>query len=489
MPKKKKKGTSKKKKVSVKKKGAASKKKTAKKSKASKKRKDIKTKKLTKAEKKEIQQILDAGQRLGVEIDEEAAVKWISDMKTAENAAADYAIDTEKGVFGHQVTLIDFDSDQLERFRDIADIVGLPDTEGVVETALSLSGSAAQGKVQRYPGDLDYFERVNIIAKTKKEACKIIGDVMRKKALDKFYSPIYQLIEIKWGTWKEKVEKKGKSIKAGSPMSWNATEVKQGFMTVKGDKGKSRKVKWDYGEKDPGWCKLDWLVAEPEKGQVVNVSNMLDVTWESPDGEIVPLDGQLDPYFQEVYIEAESVPLFTKLREHLTPDKLDNYVNALEGQVRYYTGEGHENYGKVAKRLYNIFRLTGAHVEAMFIRELFDEPAAAMYQVWSLLDTIDEAGKPDSKIDKSTVAKQASDLIKLVVKSCEGDVETKIVDALMKLRDDITGIKDISDEEWDKTIDDSRYLVVKLVNEYFYVRLNILPQIVKYIENIRSKES
>ena len=483
MPKKKKKGTTKKKEKTV------TKKKGVKKPKATKKKKQAISKMLTEAEKKEIQQIIDAGQRLGVEIDEGAAIKWIADMKATEKAAVDYAVDADKGIFGHQVTLIDFDSDQLERFREIADIVGLPDTEGVVETALSLSGSAAQGKVQRYPGDLDYFERVNIIMKTKDEACKIIGEVMRKKALDKFYSPIYQLIEIKWGTWKENVEKKGKLIKAGAPMSWNAEEVKQGFMNVKDAKGKSRKIQWNYGEKDPGWCKLDWLIAEPEKGQIVNVSNMLDVTWETPDGDIVPLDGQLDPYFQEVYIEAESVPLFTKLREHLTPDKLDNYVHALEGQVRYYTGEGHENYGKVAKRLYNIFRLTGAHIEAMFIRELFDEPAAALYQVWSLLDTIDDAGKPDSKIDKKTVAKQANELIKLVIKNCEGEVESKIVDALMKLRDDITGVEDISDEEWDKTIADSRYLVVTQVNEYFYARLNILPRVVKYIEEIRSKES
>ena len=38
------------------------------------------------------------------------------------------------------------------------------------------------------------------------------------------------------------------------------------------------------------------------------------------------------------------------------------------------------NYGKVAKRLYNIFRLTGRWQEAAFVRELFDEPAALLYQ-------------------------------------------------------------------------------------------------------------
>ena len=435
----------------------------------------------------DIKQIIEAGRRLGVEIDEKKAVKWIEDMKAAQETEGDVSIDKDKGVYGHEVSLIDFDSEDLERFRKIADIVGLPDTEGIVETAISLSGSAAQGKVQRYPGDLDFFERVNIITKTKKEACKISGEVMRKKALDKLYSPTYQLIEVKWGTWQENVKKDGKLIKAGAPMSWDSTDVKQGYMNVQDEKGKSKKIKWSYGEKDPGWCKLDWLVAEPEKGRIINVSNMLDVTWEAPDGNIIPLDGQLDPYFQEVYLEAESVPLFTKLREHLTPNELDNYVDALEGQVRYYTKEGHENYGKVAKRLYNIFRLTGAHIEAMFIRELFDEPAAALYQVWSLIDTIDDAGKSDSNIDKKTVAKQASNLVKLVVDCCEGEAESKIVDALMKLRDDITGVEDLSDEEWSKTISESRFLVVKLVNEYFYTRLKIIPKIIKYIENIKIK--
>jgi hypothetical protein len=259
-------------------------------------------------------------------------------------------------------------------------------------------------------------------------------------------------------------------------------------MMVEDMKGDSIKIEWSYGENDPGWCKLDWIIAERDKGRVVNVSNMLDVTWEAPDGSIVPLDGYLDPYFQEVYIEAESIPLFSKLKEHLTPDKLESYVEALKGQVKWYTAEGHENYGKVAKRLYNIFRLTGLHKEAMFIRELFDEPAAALYQVWSLIDTIDDAGSPDSNIDQKTVAKQASELIKQVVKVVEGEEEEQIVDSLMKLRDDITGVADLSEDEWDKIISESRYLVVKRVNEYFYSRLKIMPDVMKFIEQIQKEK-
>ncbi|MHA1324650.1 MAG: hypothetical protein ACTSRL_17810 [Candidatus Helarchaeota archaeon] len=444
--------------------------------------------KLTEKEEEEIQKIIEAGKRLGVEIDQDQAIKWINDMKKGEELKEDLTVDSEKGVFGHRVTLIDFDSDQLERFRQVAEIVGIPDTEGVVETALSLSGSAAQGKVQRYPGDLDYFERVNILAKTKEESCKIIGEVIRKKALDRLYSQTYQLIEVKWGTWQENVEKNGKKIKKGSPISWNPTEVKQGYMMVQDEAGNSKKIPWSYGEADPGWCKLDWVVVDPEREEVISVSNMLDVTWENPKGEITPLDGQLDPYFQEVYIEAESIPLFTKLREHLTPDHLDKYVSALEEQVRHYVQGDSENYGKVAKRLYNIFRLTGAHIEAAFIRELFDEPAAALYQVWSLIDSIDEAGRFGTEVDKKTIIKQAGELIKIVVDCCEGEDERKIVDALMKLRDDLAGITDISDDEWQKTIAETRYLIVKQVNEYFYSRLKVMPTVWEYIEKIKNQK-
>ncbi|MHA1231449.1 MAG: hypothetical protein ACTSPQ_12445 [Candidatus Helarchaeota archaeon] len=435
----------------------------------------------------DVNEIINAARRLGVEIDEKKAINWLNEIASLQDHEGDLLIDESSGIFGHKIQLIDFGIEELERFRKIANIVGIPDIEGSVETAISLSGSAAQGKVQRYPGDLDYFERVNIIADTKEEACKIISKVMRKKALERLSSPIYQLIEVKWGTFKSNFKKNGKLLKAGSPICWDADEVKQGFMWVEDENGKKVKIDWEYGEQDPGWCKLDWLLAEPDKGRVINVSNMLDVTWEAPDGNIVPLDGQLDPYFQEVYLESNSIPLFTKIKDYLTPKKLDEYVEALEREVVKYTMKEHENYGKVAKRLYNIFRLKGAHKEAMYLRELFDEPASALYQVWSMIDTIDDAGAPDCSIDKNIVANQISDLILKVVKICEGEEEEKIVSALMKLRDDVTGFRDISDEEWSKMISESRYHVIKLVNEYFYTRLKVIPQIIDYIEELKKK--
>ncbi len=157
---------------------------------------------------------------------------------------------------------------------------------------------------------------------------------------------------------------------------------------------------WSSGmmwQADPGWCKLDWVIADPVHGQLSNASNMLDVTWEAPDGSITPLDGYLDPYFQEVYLEAESIPIFSKLAKHVSADALDDYVKQLEHEVNKYLTKD-VNYGKVAKRMYNIFRLTGRYEDAAFLRDLFDEPTTMLYQVWSLIRTIDDAFKPGTEI-------------------------------------------------------------------------------------------
>ena len=131
-------------------------------------------------------------------------------------------------------------------------------------------------------------------------------------------------------------------------------------------------------------------MADPVRGTLANASNMLDATWEAPDGTITPLDEYLDTYFQEVYLDAESLPLFAKLARHVLPDAVDDYAEQLERQIYEYTVEK-PNYGKAAKRMYNLFRLTGRYEEAAYLRELFDEKATALYQVAALIRSLDEA--------------------------------------------------------------------------------------------------
>jgi hypothetical protein len=429
----------------------------------------------------ELQKIIDSATRLGVELDEEEAMQWLTAISISKTGG-DVVVDTQQGVFGHKVSMLDFSSEDLSYFREIGRLVEFYDQPGVVETALALSGSAAQSKIQTYPGDCDYFERVNIKADTHDAACQILADIMREKALSTAKGDTYQLIEVKLGSYKEDIVKDGDPIKAGSPISWTADEIQAGQIDAFYPDGNPATITWEEAALDPGWCKLDWVVADPVRGQLANASNMLDVTWEAPDGSIIPLDGYMDPYFQEVYLEAESIPVFSKLVKHVSTDALDEYVAQLEKEVNKYVTKD-INYGKAAKRMYNIFRLTGRYEEAAFVRELFDEPTTMLYQVWSLIRTIDDLVDEEREIPEETLLAQADNLILSVIEALEGAKEAEIVRYLLRLRDSLSQRE--TGDAWTAQVDAARAEVINIVNNFFYERLTALPSIRLYIDSFQ----
>ncbi len=429
----------------------------------------------------DLRRILESAHRLGIELDEADALQWLSAMAAAQGAD-DVVVDERTGVFGHRITMLDFNPEDLAYFRRIGRLVEFADQPGVVETALALSGSAAQSKIQSYPGDCDYFERINIKAPSRDQATAILADLIRQKALSTARGPTHQLIEVKFGSYPYDVVKEGRSIKAGSPISWRLEEIREGRIEAFRPDGTPAVILWQEVAAEPGWCKLDWVVADPARGQLANASNMLDVTWEAPDGTITPLDGYLDPYFQEVYLEAESIPIFTKLARHVSADALDDYVAQLEKEVTKYLTRD-VNYGKAAKRMYNIFRLTGRYEEAAFVRELFDEPATVLYQVWSLIRTIEDAANPDSPLTNQALVAQTDQLIFAVIRALEGDEEAEIVRLLLRLRDSLA--------QWQESrsltgaVEAARAEVIHVVNNFFYDRLTALPSIKGYIDRVQ----
>ncbi|MBI5305406.1 MAG: hypothetical protein HY868_24970 [Chloroflexi bacterium] len=428
----------------------------------------------------ELAQIVESAKRLGVELDEADALQWLTAM-AAGDAGGDIVFDTRAGVFGHKVTMLDFSSADLARFRAIGQIVEFKDEPGIVETALALSGSAAQSKIQTYPGDCDYFERVNIKAPTRAEACAILARIMRDKALSAFKGPTYQLIEVKFGSYPHDVVKEGTPVRGGSPIAWRPDEIAAGKIDAFKPDGAPVEIRWDAVASNPGWCKLDWVIADPARKQLANASNMLDVTWEAPDSAITPLDGYLDPYFQEVYLDAASVPIFSKLAQHVSANALDDYVAQLEHEVRKYLTKD-VNYGKAAKRMYNIFRLTGRYEEAAFIRELFDEPATMLYQVWSLVRTLEDVGQADSSIPKEQLLAQADQLILTVVNTLEGAQEAEIVRHLLNLKD---ALAQHEGAQLSVQVDAAREQVINVVNNFFHDRLVALPKIKSYMDEFQ----
>lgn len=429
-----------------------------------------------------IAKIIDAAKRLEIELDEAEAKKWLESIQIAVNDKEQITFDERTGVFGQDIAMLDFVPERLDYFRKIGKLVEFLDVPGKIETALALSGSSAQSKVQIYPGDCDYFERVNILADTKAEACQILGEIMREKALSTQRGPTFQLIEVKMGSYPVEFVEGKRTHQVDSPISWEPFEIQAGKKVGFSPDGNPLELPWDEMVQNPGWCKLDWIVADPIRGTLANASNMLDVTWEAPDGTIVPLDGYLDPYFQEVYLEATSVPIFSKLSQHVSADALDDYVKALEGEVRKYVTKN-INYGKAAKRMYNIFRLTGRYKEAMFLRELFDEPASMLYQVWSLIRTVDDAIRSKSSFKEEQLIAQAEDLMIEVIRVLEDTREAEMVSKILRFRDAIQHQR--SYERLSAEAEAARSEIINVVNNFFYHKLTAIPEIKDYMDSFQ----
>ena len=429
-----------------------------------------------------LQSVIESARRMGVEIDEAEAAAWVVAIE-AESSGGDVVVDVDSGVYGHRVSMLDFTQRDLARFRRIGEIVGFADRLPEVRTALALSGSAAQGKIQQYPGDCDYFERIHITSPTREGACTILAEIMLEKALATRVGPTHRLWEVKFGSYPFAAERDGKPVKAGGPISWTVDEVADGRIEIVRD-GTAEPFTWEQASADPGWCKLDWIVADPERRALANASNMLDVTWEAPDGTITALDGVIDPYFQEIYLDAESLPLFNRIVKELSADAVDDYVKQLEHEVVKYSGAD-PSWGKVARRMYNIFRLTGHYAEAAYLRELFDEPTTVLYQLAALIRTLDEADRPGADFDREMILDQMDTLIMAAVESLEGRKEAEMVRGLLDVRDNLANQR--GSDARSGEVDAIKVEALGAVNGYFHRRLFAIPGIKAWLDDVRAR--
>ncbi len=427
-----------------------------------------------------IARVVESARRLGVELDEREAAEWVAAMAT-EASGGELVVDVDSGVYGHRVTMLDFLPQDLARFREMSTIVGFEDRPPQILTALSISGSAAQSKINAYPADCDFFERVHIRADTREEACAILADLMREKALATAVGPTHRLYEVKFGSHPVACTKGGSPVAVRSPMSWTPEEINAGQMEVTLGDGSLAVYTWEEASREPGWCKLDWVIADTTRGQLANASNVLDPTWEAPDGTIVPLDGFLDPYYQEVYLDTDSIPLFSKLVKELSADSVDDYVDTLEHEVWKYTVK-EPNFGKAARRMYNVFRMNGKYGEAAYIRELFDEPVTALYQVSALIRTLDDAASSGDTFDTGTMVSQVDGLIMSAIQALEGPDEATMVGHLLKLRNSLQA-RESHDARSDEMsgIQDA---ALSAVNAYFERALRSVPEIDAYLADI-----
>jgi flagellin-specific chaperone FliS len=117
------------------------------------------------------------------------------------------------------------------------------------------------------------------------------------------------------------------------------------------------------------------------------------------------------------------------------------------------------------------------------MRELFDEPAALLYQVHALMRTVQEATDKSTVFDIDSILNQTDDLIFSVIKVLEGEEEVEIVRHLLRLYRILCRQEEghlLRDE-----VDLAQAEVMKIVNNFFYEKMTAVPTIKTYIEGFQ----
>jgi hypothetical protein len=406
-----------------------------------------------------------------------SAGDWLSELESEDRDRFSLS-QTKEGVFGLDTVVEDFDEDEIERLRRIGEAIRTLDREGV-KSAVALAGSAAQSKFQLFPGDCDFFERIHIVATTREAALAILASVMIETVGRVFSHPDLKFAEMKLGTHPRDGRRGDDTFRTGSPVSWSLADLDARSIPAEDADGVAYLI--DLGEVagNPGFVKIDWVMADREKDRIVAVSKAIDATWEAPDGSIVALDGVLDSFYQEVYLDPETRPHVERLIDKAKPSGLREYVDQLDREIAKYTDPAHANWAKVAKRLYNIFRITNRPEPAMFLRQLFDDPAAHLYQVPAGLHALEQI-LGTRHLDEEVVNHQIEEMANIVRDTYLSEDADDVIASLRSL-------PTIGRDKRQAVIDEIREKVEAEVSGYFEARLREETEIMGYIALAREE--
>lgn len=415
-----------------------------------------------------------------IEFDEHEAREWM--LAVAAGEATDLTVDGTTGLFGSRVALLDFDPGDLDHVRRLVPHTRIAATDGL-ESAIAISGSSAQGRIQLFPGDTDFFERVHIRAPDEATAHAILRDAIHRTAIRAFAEPDIVLVETNLGTYPEAVDERGRAKAVGDSIEWAPADVvaKQITVTALAD-GTPRTYHWDDVPLAGGWLYFGWVAADRERGRIVFTSNMVDATWEDDDGVIRSIDGAVDQLAQEIYLEPEALALVERLHGITPADAREAYQQAMRREVHHYTVE-EPNYGKAAKRLYNLFRVADELEAAAYVRELFDEPQAVLYQVPTLLYAADVALDPQSGIDRGAVLMQIEVVADAIADATDGIQERELLAQLDRLRDEALA-EGGRDGDWAAVLHEVRERCAAIVSEFFREQLLAHDRVRAFLDEI-----
>jgi hypothetical protein len=135
--------------------------------------------------------------------------------------------------------------------------------------------------------------------------------------------------------------------------------------------------------------------------------------------------------------------------------------------------------------MYNVFRLSGRYPEAAYLRELFDEPVTALYQLAALLETVEDAAEASETFGREVLVSQVDQLIMSAIAALEGRDEAEMVARLARLRASIVASGGTGERQGE--IFEARAAALEAVNDYFRRALEAVPSIRAYLEELAAR--
>ena len=336
-------------------------------------------------------EVIAALEAAGLDLDE-ADRRWLAGIAAAAATPGEFVVAADEGIGGHELALLDFDPADAAALRRLGRVIAVPAAPDI-RTALAVAGSAAQGRIQPYPADIDFFERVHVLASTREAAQRRLAELVRSDALRIDSLPGFDLEELYFGRLPAHLTD---ASRGDLGLAWTLADVVAGTTTVGSPAdGPPMRLSWDEAAADPGFVKLDWFVIDPAFGGPARVSKVVDATWEGPDGTVVGLDGRIDVDAQQVYLDAAAAALAERLTRALAAGDRERYLRAMEREVAIHARRQPPDFVKVTKRLYNLCRLSGRYAEALALHDLLAEPPARLHQTRAVLKLIARAGASD----------------------------------------------------------------------------------------------
>ena len=264
----------------------------------------------------------------------------------------------------------------------------------LIDSAIVFSGSSAQNRIQPFGADIDMAEHVNIKAKTTEEAGQILAQSIsanvdrQTDVVDSNGNKIsLHFLEMKAGgnyPPDAAIELQGQKLR------WSVDDIKKGYIEYKKSDGETTKITLEQACQQPQMLKVDYVGVTDNT--VVEVTKVSTVIVKDDDGNMLidNSSGQADAY-QEIYFDDPSE--MGLLNETSNPENYLNYVKVFVGEMKKYSQPGHENRLKVAKRMYNLLKVTGDLALSQELSNVFSSDAAAMYQLVDRLGMTESAKK------------------------------------------------------------------------------------------------